>query len=286
VVNGIAGWLLARLLAPFASFPPLVGLTLVSLITAAVLLITFKWTSNQRAIAAAKRQVVAGLFELRLFQDDPRLMARAATGLFAQQARYLRYAMVPMLWVSIPLSILLAHLQIYYGYQPLRPGQTAVVVVQTTEAASASAPVPAFNLIAPAGLRVETPSVWAPGLRETAWRIAVDPQAAEGDYDLRIASGTNGTESVTKRIRVTNRAYDVIARPAVRPTGRLWDEWLNPGESPLRQTGSEGAIEAINIRYDAAAINFFGLELTWLPLFLLFTMVFMLFGRRFLHVVV
>jgi hypothetical protein len=53
VVNAIAGWLLARLLAPFASFPPLVGLTLVSLITAAVLLITFKWTSNQRAIAAA-----------------------------------------------------------------------------------------------------------------------------------------------------------------------------------------------------------------------------------------
>ena len=45
-------------------------------------------------------------------------------------------------------------------------------------------------------------------------------------------------------------------------------------------------IEAISIRYDAASINLFGLQLTWLPLFLLFTMVFMLFGRRFLHVVV
>lgn len=282
MVNGIAGWLLARLLAPFASFPPLVGLTLVSLITAALLLIAFKWTSNQRAIAEAKRQVLAGLFELRLFQDDPRLMARAAAGLFAQQARYLRYAIVPMLWVSLPLSILLAHLQIYYGYQPLRPGQTTVVVVQTTAAASA----PPLSLIAPKGLRVETPSVWAPSRRETAWRIAVDPHATEGDYDLRIASGTNGTESVTKRIRVTNRAYDVIARPAVRPEGRLWDEWLNPGEPPLRQSASGGAIEAISIRYEAASTIFFGLDLTWLPLFLLFTMVFMLFGRRFLHVIV
>ena len=282
MVNGIAGWLLARLLAPFASFPPLVGLTLVSLITAVLLLITFKWTSNQRAIAEAKRQVVAGLFELRLFQDDSRLMARAAAGLFAQQARYLRYAIVPMLWVSIPLSILLAHLQIYYGYQPLRPGQTTVVVVHTTETTSA----PPLSLVVPTGLHVETASVWAPSLREAAWRIAIDPHAAEGDYDLRIATGTNGTESVTKRIRVTDRAHDVIARPAVRPAGRLWDEWLNPGEFPLRQSGSEGAIEAISIRYDAASTNFFGLELTWLPLFLLFTMVFMLFGRRFLHVVV
>ena len=229
--------------------------------------------------------MVAGLFELRLFQDDPRLMARAAAGLFAQQARYLRYAIVPMLWVSIPLSILLAHLQIYYGYQPLRPGQTAVVVVQTTDATSA----PPFTLIVPTGLHVETPSVWAPTRREAAWRIAVDPHAAEGDYDLRIASGTagtNGPESVTKRIRVTSRAYDVIARPAVKPAGRLWDEWLNPGESPLRLSASGGVIEAISIRYDAASINLFGLQLTWLPLFLLFTMVFMLFGRRFLHVVV
>ena len=230
-MNGIAGWLLARLLAPSLLTRPWFGLTLVSLITAALLLITFKWTLNQRAIAEAKRQVVAGLFELRLFQDDPRLMARAAAGLFAQQARYLRYAIVPMLWVSIPLSILLAHLQIYYGYQPLRPGQTAVVVVQTTDATSA----PPFTLIVPTGLHVETPSVWAPTRREAAWRIAVDPHARRRRLRsadrVRDRRPSNRPESVTKRIRVTSRAYDVIARPAVKPAGRIWDEWLNPGES-------------------------------------------------------
>jgi len=78
----------------------------------------------------------------------------------------------------------------------------------------------------------------------------------------------------------------VIARPAVRPAGRLWDEWLNPGESALPSDASAGSLDAINIRYGASAINFFGLALPWLPLFLLFTMVFMLFGRRFLQVVV
>jgi hypothetical protein len=77
-VNRLAGWFVARLLAPFAAWPPIVGLTMVSLLAAVILLIAFKWTSNQRAIADAKRQVHAGLFELRLFQDDPRLMARAA----------------------------------------------------------------------------------------------------------------------------------------------------------------------------------------------------------------
>ncbi len=281
MVNGIAGWLMARLLAPFASFPPIVGLLVVSLITATLLLIVFKWTSNQRAIGEAKRQVHAGLFELRLFQDDPRLMARAAAGLLAQQARYVRYAIVPMLWVSLPLSVLLAQLQIYYGYEPLRPGQSAVVIVHSSDAGDAT-----FTLDAPTGLRVDTPAVWAPSRREAAWRIGIDPQAAEGDYELKISkipTGTNSSESVTKRIRVTNRAYDVIARPAVRPAGRLWDEWLNPGEPPLPPGGS---IDAISIRYGTAVQNYFGLDLTWLPLFLLSTMVFMLFGRRLLRVVV
>src|SRR5690349_8174297 len=101
---------------------------MVSLLVAMALLLVVKWTSNQRALADAKRQVLAGLFELRLFQDDPRVMARAAGGLLRQQMRYLRYAIAPMLWISVPLSILLAHLQIYYGYDALRPGDTAVVI--------------------------------------------------------------------------------------------------------------------------------------------------------------
>src|SRR5262245_23425849 len=103
MLNAVVGYVIARLLGPFASWPPLAGLAVVSLIAALGLLVAFKWTSNQRAIAETKRQVLAGLFELRLFQDDPRLMLRAAAGLLRQQGRYLGYALVPLLWVAPPL---------------------------------------------------------------------------------------------------------------------------------------------------------------------------------------
>src|SRR5262249_50310490 len=142
-----------------------------------------KWTSNQHAIAETKRQVLACLFELRLFQDDPRLMLRATAGLLRQQGRYLGYALVPLLWVVLPLSLLLAHLQAYYGYDALRPGQSASVIVHARGSDGASVERPMPTLEAPTGLRVETPCVWAPSRRESAWRIAAE---REGDYDLRI----------------------------------------------------------------------------------------------------
>jgi len=273
-VNAIAGWVIAAVLGPFAAWPPLVGMTVMALLTAIVLLIAFKWTSNQRAIADAKRQVQAGLFELRLFQDDPRLMARAAGGLLLQQARYLRYAFVPVLWVFLPLSILIAHLDTYYSVDALHPGASAIVIVHTTGDGGT------LTLEAPPGLRVETPCVWAPSRREGAWRIAAD---REGDYNLRV-TWPGASAPLTKQVRVTraDATPTNIARPSVRPAGRTWDEFLHPGESPLPP---DAPIDAIAITYPPRALDVgFGFTLPWVITFLLITTAIMLVLRPFLRV--
>jgi hypothetical protein len=295
LVNLVVGWLIAALLRPFESWPPIAGLTVVSLIVAAGLLVAFKLTSNQRALASAKRSIRAGLFELRLFQDDPRLMLRASAGLLRQQAVYLRHAFVPLLWVSIPLSLLLAQLQAYYGYEGLRPGQSAIVSVRVgADAAAAQTDrrggdpsLPLLVLEAPPGLRVETPCVWVPSLREAAWRIAAD---REGDYDLRVTwngaspeASTNASTSasLTKRVRVTSR---VVAFAPVRPAAGVWSEWRYPAEPPLP---AGGPIEAIAVAYPERAIDLhvLNLSLPWLVLFLVFTTAGMLAGRSLLDVV-
>lgn len=281
MLNGVVSFLIARLLGPFASWPPIVGLTIVSLITTVALLFAFKWTSNQRAIAETKRQVHAGLFELRLFQDDPRLMLRAAAGLLAQQARYLRYAFVPLLWVGLPLSILFAHLQTYYGYDTLRPGQQTTVIVHARAAAAAA---PALTLTAPAGVRVETPCVWVPSLQEGAWRIAID---SEGDYDLRIAwdapspgAPSPAAQTFTKRLRVTEA---IVPHPPITPAASLWDQWLHPGEPPLP---ADAPIDAIRITYSTRFIPLAGLDWPWWAPFFALTTVFILFGRSWLRITI
>ena len=80
-INGILGPLVNVALYPFREMAPIVGLTLVSLVTAIFLLIVFKYTSNQKALENVKRKVHAGLFEIRLYNDDFRSIMRAQSGI-------------------------------------------------------------------------------------------------------------------------------------------------------------------------------------------------------------
>lgn len=277
VVNGVIGAIVDAILWPFQSWPPIAGLTVVSLLVAAALLMAFKLTSNQHAIASTRRRIQAGLYELRLFQDDPRLMPSIVFDLFRQQATYLRYALVPLLWVAIPLTLLIAHLHAYYGYEGLHPGQTAVVTARLRPGAGAAGE-PQLTLEAPPGLRVETPSVWVPSLREASWRIAAD---RDGDYDLRVIlkssppKAPNANATATKRVRVTSRS---VARSPVRQAESFWTAWEYPAEAPLP---ADSPIDAISITYSEATIA----TMPWLIVFLLLTTLFAVAAARLAGVV-
>jgi hypothetical protein len=274
-INSAIGALLDVLLWPFQAWP-LAGLTVVSLLVALGLLAAFKMTSNQRALAAAKRRIQANLFELRLFQDDPRLVMRVVGDLVRQQAVYLRYAFVPLVWVALPLAVLAAHLQARYGYDGLQPGHAALVTVRMKAAVgpTSSAARPDITLDAPSGLRVETPGVWATPLRETAWRIAAE---RDGDYELRISS--SAFAPITKRVRVTPL---VVARPAIRPSPSIWDQLLMPAEAPLP---ADSPIEAIEITYPERAIPVLGVHFHWIVVFLLLSTLFAFVFRSVFNVV-
>jgi hypothetical protein len=263
----------SALLRPFQSWPPILSLALVSLVTGVGLLLLFKYTSNQRALSETKRRIRAGLLELRLFQDSPRLMRRSVGELLLQQLRYLRFALVPGLWAIVPLGILLSHLHAYYGYDGLQPStQTMLTVRLAPDAASTGRPP--LSIEAPAGLRVETPCVWTPALREGAWRIAAE---RPGEYDLRVtASGTD----VTKRVVVSTA---VAARAPWRTAPDVWDEFLNPAEAPLP---ARSPIESIGLRYPPRDISILGFALPWIVVFLLLTSLFMFAARSLLNVVI
>jgi hypothetical protein len=265
----------SALLWPFQAWP-LAGLTVVSLLAASGLLVLFKHTSNQPALVHAKRQIHAGLFELRLFQDSPRLMLRASGELFRQQARYLRHAFVPLLWAILPLSFLIAHLQTHYGYEGLRPATKAIVKVRLNAEGVRADPTvrPSLALEAPPGLRVETPCVWTPPLREGAWRIVAD---RPGDYALRVRLDGR---VVTKSVRVSSL---VVARSPVRPPEGVWDEWWHPAEAPLPP---DAGLDAIEVTYPERSIDVFHFSVPWSGVFIVFTAIFMLLGRSVVNVVI
>jgi uncharacterized membrane protein (DUF106 family) len=245
------------LLAPFRSLPALAGLAVVSLATAIVMLVVFRRTSNQAKLAAVKRSIHAGLFEIRLFNDDLRAVLRAQMEILRHNATYLGLSLVPMLWVIVPLVLVVAQLQFYYGYAPIRPGQQVLVKAALRDGAA----VPSgshdkggelASLEAPAAIRVETPAVHLPAAKEIIWRIAPE---ADGDYELRVRVGG---ETVTKTLVV---ADGVARRSPIRPAASFTDQLLYPSEPPLP---ADSALSSLTVAYQDGNVDVFGWQLHWM----------------------
>jgi hypothetical protein len=262
------------LLFPFHRLPALTGLTWLSLLTAAMMLIVFKRTSRQDRLYQVKRRIHAALFEMRLFADDLPALFRAQGEILAANAGYLRLSFVPVLWMAIPLFVLFAELQSFYGYTGLTPGEPAIVKASLRDGAGGAAHLkvatgkPLMRLEAPDGLRVETPALWIPDAREVDWRIGAD---RPGEYLLKLHVG--GSE-ITKAVRVSDAPG---WRSPFRVGPGLLNRLLYPLEPPLADSLPIGAIEVV---YPARRFAILGWHLSWLVVFLALTMVFALLLRR------
>ena len=245
------------LLAPFASLPPIVSLVVVCLLVSVLMLVVFKRTSNQAALAVVKRKIHAGLFEIRLFNDDLRAILRAQNEILRHNLTYLRLSLWPMLFLLPPLVLVIAQLQFHYGYEGLRPGQRALLEVDLApEAAGGARPRVALDV--PAGLRAETEAVWVKAESQLAWRLV-----AERDGDYEVGLEIDGAPRVTKTVRVTPRT--VRLSPERASSGFL-SQLLYPAEPPL----PPGPVRAVRLSYPGREVSVLGYGMHWMiPFFAL-----------------
>lgn len=271
-VNVVLRALVSAVLFPFRGLPPLVGITVVSLVTAIAMLLVFKATSNQSAIAAVKRQIHASLFEIRLFNDDLRAILRAQRELLRHNARYLRHSFAPLLWMIVPFVLLIAQLQFHYGYQPVEPGTSVLVEARLADGWQDGTEVedvegftkPVAHLSASPGVRVETPTLWAPELRELSWRVAVDEP---GQHELAVEVAG---ERYTKLLDAGADRFAQEQISPIRPGRSFWQQLLYPAEPPL----PEGPVESISVSYEDADVWFLGWNTHWMVIFFILSIAF------------
>jgi hypothetical protein len=257
VVNAALRPAFDLLLAPFAGGAPIVSLVLVSLLVSVLMLVVFKHTSDQAALAAVKRRIHAGLFEIRLFNDDLRAILRAQGEILRTNLTYLRLTLWPMVFLLPPLVLVIAQLQFHYGYEGLRPGQEALLQVDLAPGTGSGAR-PAAALELPAGLRAETEAVWIPSESQVLWRLVAE---REGDYELNLdVAGAR----VTKTVRVTPRT---VRLSPVRVDSGFLSQLLYPAEPPL-PPGS--LVRAVHLSYPDREVSVLGFGVHWMiPFFVL-----------------
>src|SRR4030067_1715408 len=103
------------------------GLFVSSAVTGLVMLIIFRYTSNQKKIKAAKDKVKAYILEIRLYKDSPRIILRALGKILRFNAIYMRHAFLPVLFLFAPVVLILVNLNFRYNYLGIASSSSFIV---------------------------------------------------------------------------------------------------------------------------------------------------------------
>ncbi len=222
-----------------------------SLVTAVLMLLVFRYFSNQVAIRRAKDQLGAHLLEVRLFQDQLGVVARAYARLLGATGMYLLYSLKPLAVMLLPLILLLAQMELRLG-RDARPATPVLVKASFAQDVS----VETAELKVPEGIAITAPAVRIPEDQEVDWRIEA---RQPGEYNLEITVGAS-RESKLFTVPAGFRRVSPLR------TSSVLDLLLYPGEPSL----PVGPVKSIEIGYARRDVLLFGYGMHWLiPFFAL-----------------
>jgi hypothetical protein len=231
VANALGGWLLA----PIAALPGWLSATIVSAATGVLFLLAFKYTSNQGAIKRVRNDIKANLFALKLFKDNVAVTFRAQGGLIVGALRLTFLAIVPMVVMMVPVTLILGQMALWYQVRPLQIGEEAVVTLKLNGEPGSS--WPEVRLAPTSAARVEVGPVRVLSQREVCWKIA----AGEVGYH-HLEFEVNG-QPVEKELAIG----DGFMRVSMQKPEWSWSEaLLHPAESPF---GRDSLVKSIEVEY-------------------------------------
>jgi hypothetical protein len=258
VLNPIGTVIADGVYAILSPLPVWLGLTLVSAVAGVVMLIAFRYTSNQKAIGRARDDITANLLALKLFKDEIGVTFRSQGRILGALARLQWHMFRPVLIMLLPMLLLLGQMGVRYQWRPLHSGEAALIRLRLNPDVTE---VPQVMLEPSPGLQVEAGPV--PGGGELVWRVrAGDP----GRHMLRFnVAGT----TLEKELVVG----DGFQRVSAERLGSRWtSQILHPTERLLPHGGP---VTSIEIGYSGVQSYIYGAN-WWILFFFIVSMAFAL----------
>jgi hypothetical protein len=213
--------------------------TIVAAATGVLLLLVFKYTSNQHAIKQVRAEIKANLLALRLFKDSA-VIALYAQAAIVRGALWLAvYALVPLLVMAVPVLLILGQLALWYQARPLSVGEEAVVTAKLN--ASAGSELPEVRLVPTDAVAVTVGPVRIRSKGEVCWNI----QARTGGYHQLVFQV--GGRSFDKTLAVGDEFMRISQE---RPASSWSEVLLHPAEVPF---SAGDPLRSIEIAYPRRA---------------------------------
>lgn len=234
---------------------PAVVVIVISLVVGLLMVVIFRYTSDQKAIRIAKDRLAAHLLAVRLFQDQIGVVLRSYGRIVLATGHYLRLAFKPVLVVIVPLTFLISQLDQRLGFIPIQPGHAFLVKVHVANADTLND----VALHLPEGLTA-TAAVHVPSANEIVWRIVA---SSNGDYQITVeALG----QTISKSVMVDSGLSRVST---MRLRGKFWERMLFSGEPAIP---ANSPVDVIEIQYAPRLIVLAGIEWNWIWLFFVLSM--------------
>ncbi len=257
LVNGVFRFLFL----PFRSVSPFYPLLFFSFFTGTLMVLAFRYASDQAAIRRAKDRIEAHLLAVRLFQDHIGVVLRSYARMVQAALAYLRYSLAPLALMVIPFGLIFSQLQMRLGWASPRPQERFLLTARVVP----NAVLDDVSLHLPKELRLLAPSVRIPARGEISWRIEAEQY---GVFSARVAAAG---ESFSKQITIRS---DLAPLPIARVRSSIRQAVLYPGEVPLPRAGP---LEAIELKYPPApGFEVAGYRMGWWVLFFVFSFMFAL----------
>jgi hypothetical protein len=226
----VAAWLsaAASFLGRFALgwigvVPGWLSATAVAAVTGVLMLAAFKFTSNQHAIKRVRNDIDANVLALKLFKDSARVALKAQRRILSGALDLFILAVVPMLVMAVPMTLLLGQLALWYEARPLEVGEDAVITLKLNQKQAAS--WPAVSLRPTEAVEVIAGPVRVRKNREVCWNVKA---RQSGGHQL---SFQVGEQSFAKELAIG----DGFMRVSTERPGWDWSRiLLNPWEPPFR----------------------------------------------------
>lgn len=249
---------------------PAIALVVLSAVLGFVMLLIWRYTSNQKAIADVRRQISAHLLATRLFRDNLAVTFLAQRQIIWQALRLLGYSIRPMMIMMVPFVLVMAQIGLRYEPRPLAVGERAGVCVTLRSAERMYGMGDRIALPDDLAADAHDPCR-AEALRTVDWRIT--PKQA-GVHRLVFGDGADRVEMPL----VVGGDLDRIS--TVRGGG-FWDRLLYSAEPAIP---ASSIFESIRIEYPSRSTPILGWDVHWLVSLLVLSIVFGLLFKPLLKV--
>lgn len=258
VLNAAMNALGKLLLAPLMTMPGWLSNAIVSAVAGVLLMLLFKYTSNQGAIGRVRDSIKAHMLVLKLFKDSIAVTLQAQGTIFKGAFLLIFYALRPMLVMILPVSLLLSQLSLFYQARPLLPGEEAIVTMQLADDIGNRWPNVKIASMDTARISIDKTIVY--GKKQILWKIQAEvPGASHIVFQV-------DDEQIEKELAIGD---GFMRTSLIRPGPKLGDLMLHPWEKPF---AADSVVQSIAIEYPDRISKTSGTD-WWIAYFIVVSMI-------------